>query len=64
MFTTSAAEKRRKLRDDLKNQMEVVPGLWPKAIENVVNEIDRRFDELEEYISDLKKLEGINSRQY
>jgi hypothetical protein len=64
MFTTSAVEGRLKLRDDLENQTEVIEAPWPKVIDSAVNEMCRRFDELEKYLGDFKILERIYTRKW
>ncbi|PVH92458.1 hypothetical protein DM02DRAFT_619916 [Periconia macrospinosa] len=51
------------LKRDLQNAMGLVIKPWPTAVQAIVDEIHRRFEDLEQQLSDIKALKSARSRE-
>lgn len=58
-YTTGPSEERAKLQINLRKEMEEVAKPWPAAIKNAVEEIERRFEEMEQYLAYLDGLHQV-----
>ncbi|KAF2187445.1 hypothetical protein K469DRAFT_114040 [Zopfia rhizophila CBS 207.26] len=58
-----SAEARAKLRHDLQNAMDLVVKPWPSAIQIAINEINRRFDDLDRQLSDVEELKSARRKE-
>lgn len=54
---------RAKLNRDLQDAMGLVTRPWPTAVQTTVNEIHRRFEDLEQQLSDIRALKSARSRE-
>jgi hypothetical protein len=61
---TETPGNRSKLRDDMRREMEGVTKPWLPVMKSAVEEIQRRFDQLEHYLSDFDELHRTYSNEH